>query len=316
MTKRFLAGIDVGGSKTYVAIAPAGGKIVGSSRQETPRKGSFDAIVQAIGDCFDRAVRQAGLTSRDIESVGVGVPGPVDEKGRVSVMPNLKLANVNVESAVSTVLGKRTHVENDVNLATLAEYHLGAGRGLKSLYGIVPGTGVGGGYVIEGKIVKGKNNTAGEIGHMVVQLDGPQCSCGQKGCLEAFVSRIGLLRELQEAKEMGEKSKLLDPAKDSFRSVGAVALKSAWDQGDAVTRRLLTRQAQILGVAVANVVSLTGVEGIVIGGGVYEKLGETLLPMVADSASKHAVGDGMAGVRLALSELKGQAVALGAIRIA
>ncbi|MFQ6615141.1 MAG: ROK family protein [Fidelibacterota bacterium] len=316
MAQELQAGIDLGGSKIYILIRSEKGKTLGRSVGETPRGDSFEAIARALKKHFDTACEQSGLTGGDIDGIGLGVPGPLNPGGRVSVMPNLNLKDVPVRETVETVFEKPVQVENDVNLAVLAEFHLGAGKGVNSLYGIVPGTGVGGGYVVDGKIVRGKNHTAGEIGHMVVELDGPVCGCGQKGCLEAFVGRVALLRKLRAARERGENSILLDHADQDFRTVGVAELRQGWIQGDRFTRGLLTEEARVLGVAVANVVNLIGVDGVVIGGRVFEALGDALLPIVEETAFRHAIGGGMKGVRLVLSALKEEAVALGATLLA
>lgn len=315
MTPVFKAGMDLGASKIYVLIRSDEGETVGHSRGETPR-GLMADIADALKSNFDSALNDSGLTIANIAGIGVGVPGPVGPGGMVSVMPNLELVNVPVGEILERVFGKPVQAENDVNLAVLAEYHLGSGRGLTSLYGIVPGTGVGGGYVMDGKIVRGKNATAGEIGHMVLKIDGPVCGCGQRGHLEALVGRLALLRELRSAHERGEGSILMTHADEDFRTVGANELKDAWDRGDVFTKNLLTQEARVLGVAVANVINLTGVEGVVIGGRVFEAMGDDLLPIVEETAFRHAIGGGMKGVRLVVSSLKEEAVALGATLLA
>lgn len=309
---RYIGGIDLGGTKIVAVVSTEEGKILSKDKVSTP-DGNFSDIALTMVQSLTRACSSASISLGNLSDVGVGVPGSVDEQGNVSVMPNLGLENVAVEVELSKLLGKSVAVENDVNLATLAEYYLGAGQGLNSIYGIVPGTGVGGGYVVNGKIVRGKNGTAGEIGHMVMKIDGPLCGCGHKGCLEAFVSKLGLARELREAVLRGEDSVLMQHQYSDFEAVDSQTLRSAWDAGDDLLHRLLKEQARILGVAVSNVVNLTGVEGFVIGGGVYEIFGDVLLPIVRETAERHAIGGGMSDVRIVLSELGGTAVALGAV---
>lgn len=231
MTGGFKAGMDLGGSKIYVIIRSETGEILGRARGDTPHEGSFEPIAKALKKHFETALELSGLTGEDIDSIGLGVPGPLSSGGRVSVMPNLGLRDVPVRQTVERVVGKPVQVENDVNLAVLAEFHLGAGKGLTSLYGIIPGTGVGGGYVVDGRIVRGKNYTAGEIGHMVVKLGGPVCGCGQRGCLEALVGRVALLRKLRAAHERGEQSLLMNYADGDFKGLGTAELKQAGIRG-------------------------------------------------------------------------------------
>jgi len=311
----YVGGIDLGGTKIAAIVSTEEGRVLAKDKVSTP-SGNFSVIAKAMVQSLSKACSSISISTNDLSAVGVGVPGSVDEQGNVAVMPNLGLENIAATAELGMIIGKPVAVENDVNLATLAEYHLGSGRGLKSIYGIIPGTGVGGGYIIEGKIIKGKNNTAGEIGHMVVKIDGPRCGCGQRGCLEAFVSKLGLARELRAAASKGEKSILMEYSGDRFTTMNSVNLKNAWDANDDLTHRLLTEQARILGIAVANVVNITGVHGFVIGGGVYEILGDDLLPIVRDTAEMHAIGGGMQETRLSLSELKGDATAIGAALLA
>lgn len=313
--EKYIGGIDLGGTKIAAIVSTEEGKILAKDKVSTPN-GKFSVIAATMVQSLTRVCDIASVSIEDLHAIGVGVPGSVDEQGNVAVMPNLGLKNIAVASVLSEVFDKPVAVENDVNLATLAEYFLGAGEGLNSLYGIVPGTGVGGGYVANGKIVRGKNGTAGEIGHMVVKMDGTRCGCGQKGCLEALVSKIGFARELRGAVLRGEDSVLMKHKDNDFKTVNSPALRSAWDAGDKLTRQLLVEQARILGIAVANVVNLTGVEGFFIGGGVYEILGNVLLPIIWETAERHAIGGGMSGVRLALSGLGGDAVAMGAALLA
>lgn len=313
---KYLAGIDLGGTKIAATIVSSQLEILTRYQLETPPAETFDRIGQAIQTCLVEAIQPSRLSLDDLQAVGVGVPGPVDQQGCVAVMPNLGLEQVNVAGILGSILGKPVVVENDVNLATLAEFHLGAGVGLQSLYGIIPGTGVGGGYIIDGRIVTGKNNTAGEIGHMVVKMDGARCGCGQKGCLEAYVSRIGFARQLSMAHQEGRESLLMQSSDNDFQKISGAAIVSACQAGDPLAHQLLDDQARILGIAVANVVNLTGVEGIVIGGSVYEHLGDELLPTVREIAEQHIIGGGLNGVRLALSRLKGDATTLGAVLLA
>ena len=195
---------------------------------------------------------------------------------------------------------------NDVNMATLAEYKFGAGRGVLSLFTFYPGTGLGGGYIYEGKLVTGFNSTAAEIGHVVIDIDGPLCKCGRHGCLEAIVSYHGIKTMLSEKLSSGAES-IIDHT--SFR---AVDIFEAWRKGDQIISELLEYQARALGIGIANVINITGVERIILGGTIYHELQDDLLPIIEKNAVKHAIGNGMDGVNILMNELGDEAPALGA----
>ena len=192
-------------------------------------------------------------------------------------------------------------------MATLAEYKLGAGKGVKSLYTFYPGTGIGGGYIAKGKLVRGYNGTAGEIGHMVVDLNGTSCNCGQYGCLETIVSNTAFKKLLNESIRKGEYNGEIDPYKS-----GSHDILNAWESGDIILQDILKYQAKVLGIAIANIVNITGVERIIVGGHFYHVLGKMLLPIVEESAENHSIGNGMKNVQIVLNKLGPEAPALGA----
>ena len=191
-------------------------------------------------------------------------------------------------------------------MATLAEHKFGAGKGVSSLFTFYPGTGLGGGYIYKGKLIIGFNYTAAEVGHMVIDIDGPLCKCGRHGCLEAIVSYHGLKTMLDEKLAAGAVCNI-DPS--SFR---ATNIFKAWRMGDPVLSELLEYQARALGIGIANVINITGVERIILGGTIYQELQDDLLPIVEKNAAKYAIGNGMDGVDIVMNELGGEAPALGA----
>jgi glucokinase len=240
-------------------------------------------------------------------SIGLALPGPVDiQTGIVHCLTAFGWEKVPVRDLLEEKLGAKVAIENDVNAATVAEYQVGAGQGADSLFTFYPGTGLGGGYISRGRLIRGFNGTAGEVGHMVVQMDGPECSCGQRGCLEAIVSNRGSKNLVNQFKSRGKDSPLLQ--KEDLTGDNLI---HAWREADPLGREILTYQARALGIGVANVINITGVDRVIIGGSVFQQLRDELFPIVEETAQQYSIGNGMNGVALRVNALGKNAPALG-----
>ena len=203
-------GIDLGGTKIQTAIVDAGGKVSGEARRPTPTSGGPQDVADAMAAALREAAEQAGVETAALEGVGVGSPGDADEKtGVVSGARNLPgwEGSFPLAETLKEALGTEVRVGNDVQVATEAEFHLGAGREFQSLIGVFWGTGVGGGLVLDGKPWLGRG-AAGEIGHMVVKRGGAKCPCGRKGCMEAYAGRSAMEAEARRQHEEGHKTDL------------------------------------------------------------------------------------------------------------
>lgn len=299
-------GLDLGGTKLLALVTDSRRKILASKKVLLDWNLPQDDFVEAVAEVYFDLIEPFG----DVEVAGVGVAmaGPVDPiRGVVIIMPNVGLEQLPLADLLRERIDVPVALDNDVNLATLAEFHLGAGRGEQNVYAFYPGTGLGGGYICHGKLVRGKNFTAGEVGHMVVKIDGELCGCGRRGCLETIVSQRGFVRRLSAALAAGRTSML-----QGLPRFHSDDLARAWQAGDAVVKEILTEQAQALGIGIANVINLIGVDCIIIGGNVYHKLSKELLPLVIETAELYAIGGGMCGVKVRLNALGAEAPALGA----
>jgi glucokinase len=203
-------GIDLGGTKIQTAIVDAGGKVLGEARRPTPTDGGPAGVAEQMAEALREAATAAGVEPAALEGVGVGSPGDADEKtGVVSTAKNLPdwEGSFPLGETLAQALGTEVRVGNDVQVATEAEFHLGAGREFQSLIGVFWGTGVGGGLVLDGKPWLGRG-AAGEIGHMVVKRGGAKCPCGRKGCMEAYAGRSAMETEARRQHEEGHKTDL------------------------------------------------------------------------------------------------------------
>ncbi len=287
------AGIDLGGTKIQAAAVRAR-KVVGSARVATPRSGAA-AVVRAMVAIVKQAVQQSGATLDDVGAVGIGTPGEVDSHaGLVSLSPNVPgfQESVDLGPRISKLLGGvPVTLDNDVRVAVLGEFKRGAGRPYRNVLGVFVGTGVGGGLVLDGKLRDGRG-AAGEIGHTVVKDGGRVCSCGRKGCLEAYAGRGRMEARARALVERGHKTVLFDlMEKGGHDRLTSGVFERALARKDAVTARLIQQAVWALGVALASAQNLLDLEAIIIGGGLGDRLGEPFVDRVARAMKPHLFVD-------------------------
>ncbi len=300
--KKYKIGIDLGGTKLLGILVDQKHNILTKKKVRIRQNITIDNLITEIVDTYyDLA------SNLHIESFGLSVPSSVrSNSGIAAFLPAYGSKDIPFKNLIESKVDIDVKIENDVNMATFAEHKIGAGVGMKSLYTFYPGTGIGGGYIEDSKLIRGYNGTAGEIGHMVIDINGAKCKCGSVGCLETIVSNAGFRRLLGEAISDNKSSELF--GMDDFSSNDIV---NAWNNDDVTVKNILTYQAEVLGIAIANVINISGVELIVIGGQIYHKLKDELIPIVKDSAKKHAIGSGMKNVDIVLNHFGAEAPALG-----
>jgi len=301
--ENYKIGIDLGGTKLLGIVVDSHNKIIDLRKIILQKSITIDKVISDIVGIYNEFSNQ--LT---IKTFGLAVPSSVRfESGIATFLPAYGWRDVPFKKLIESEIDVEIKLDNDVNLATLAEYTIGAGKGVQSLYTFYPGTGIGGGYIYNGELIRGYNDTAGEIGHMVLDINGVKCNCGQTGCLETIVSNTGFKRLLNEAKTKGELSILHNNC-----NITSEQIYKAWEVGDTIVKNILKYQAEVLGVAIANVINTIGVERIIIGGQIYHLLKDDLLPIVRNFANKHSIGDGMRNVDILLNQLGPEAPAIGA----
>jgi glucokinase len=303
-------GIDLGGTKIQTAIVNPGGEVVGEARQPTPTTGGPANVASAMEDALREAASAAGVKPEDLSGIGVGSPGDANEKtGVVSTARNLPdwEGSFPLGEALSKALGTKVCVGNDVQVATEAEFHLGAGREFQSLIGVFWGTGVGGGLVLDGKPWLGRG-AAGEIGHMVVKRGGAKCPCGRKGCMEAYAGRAAMEAEARREQEEGHKTdlfKLMEKHQKPRLTSGI--WERAIDHGDRLATKLIDRAIEALGTGIASAVNLLDPEAVIIGGGLGIRFGDRYMEPLTREMDKHLfVNERAPAVRVAsLGDLGG-----------
>jgi glucokinase len=287
-------GIDLGGTKIQAAVVDSHGQVRGEARRPTPTSGGPADVATAMAAALGEAAEAAGIATAELEGVGVGSPGDADERtGVVSAAKNLPgwEDSFPLGETLSAELGTKVWVGNDVQVATEAEFHLGAAREFSSLIGVFWGTGVGGGLVLDSKPWLGRG-AAGEIGHMVVKRGGAKCPCGRKGCLEAYAGRGAMESEARRQQREGQKTDLfhLMEKHDKERLTSGV-WERALEHGDHLAEKLLDRAIEALGTGIASAVNLLDPEAVVIGGGLGVRFGERYMEALTSEMRKHLFVD-------------------------
>ena len=290
-------GIDLGGTKIQAAVVDEGSghAVLGAKRDQTPLKGGPKAIAARMAAVLKDSLDEAGLGVEDLVGVGVGSPGSVDDsKGTVSGAMNLSdwAGSFNLRKALEKELGGTpVSLGNDVDLATDAEFEIGAARDYNSLLGVFWGTGVGGGVVLDGKLWEGRGG-AGEIGHMVVKSDGRRCPCGRIGCMEAYAGRGAMEARAREKVADGEKTVLFEIMEEKGKPrLSSGIWERALGRDDRLAHQLVDRAVEAIGVAVASACNLLDVEAVIIGGGLGLRLGEPYVKRIRDAMMPHLFAD-------------------------
>jgi glucokinase len=310
-------GIDLGGTKILAAVVDARGRMLSRDHSITPASEGQDAVIKSILESAGRALNQAHVAFADLAAVGIGAPGLSNpETGILFTSPNLPGWNdVPLRDIIAGELGKQTFLFNDANAAAVGELYFGAGRGARDFIYITVSTGIGRGFIIDGKIYTGAWGTAGELGHMVIDDKGPECKCGNKGCWETLASGTALAREAKRRIKEGAATSILDYASGDVEKVNAEAVNEAAQSGDKLANELIGRIAYYLGVGLANIVNVFNPEIIVIGGGL-SNIGDRLLKPAFKEAGRRAFRPSYQAVRFYRAELGRNSGVLGAAALA
>ena len=315
MSNEWVAGVDLGGTSLLAVVADARGKIVGEHGMATLRDEGPAKIIEQIAEAVSTAAAAAKISVKDLGGVGIGACGAVDPtSGVVHVAPNLGWKDVPLADKLGKKLGVPIFVENDVHVAVLGEHGYGAAQGARLAVGIWVGTGIGGGIISEGKLFRGARGSAGEVGHTVVLADGPPCSCGRRGCVEALASRTSMERDLRQAAKAGRKTKVLKrmEKKGKDRMTSSV-VEWGLDEGDTLMEEIVHRAQHYLGLLASNLVNTLDPEVVVVGGGLSERMGDRFVKPIRRVARSHFLNQhDLENVRIVPSALGAYSGALGA----
>ena len=306
MTTAPMIGVDLGGTGLRAGAVAPDGAVIASAKRLTPEPSTPEAVADAIAEIVrevERAAPSAGA------GVGVATAGAIEPvEGVVLAAPNLKWRNVSFAAMLRERLGRPVRLENDVNAAAWAEWKLGAGAGVSDMLGVWVGTGVGGGLILNGRLYSGAMRTAGEIGHTVLYPDAPPGT----NKLEHSAARSVIVQRLLDEARAGAPTILRELTEDFTRPLHSTVLAAAFREGDDLTVREITRAMQLLGSAIASVVTLLSLQRIVLGGSLVDALGRDIIDIVQERTRRDVFPPELASLRLEASRLGDDAGVIGA----
>lgn len=308
------AGIDIGGTNIKFGLVDLKGRVIFKEQRPTLVEKGAEPLMHLVTNIAERLLYHAAEDDFEVKWLGVGTPGAVDGRtGKViSISPNIDgWQGMEIGRILHERLNMPVYVDNDVNAMALAESRFGAGVGYKSVVCVAVGTGVGGGIVLDGKLWRGSNYTAGEIGHMTINLNGPQCRCGSKGCLETYCSS-GAMMNLVKSKLGNVLTPAFEEVLDgSIDNLTIKKLFAAAKKDDEIALSVISETGQLLGLALAGVVNLLNPEIVIIGGGVADG-GAGYVDHVSAEIRKRAFSSATEKLRIARATLGNDAGFIGA----
>lgn len=303
-------GIDLGGTNIAAGIVGESGKLLHKKSIPTGADRDALAVIKDMAQVAMDVVAENGYTMDDVVSVGIGSPGSVDKaKGELVYASNLPFSHTPMRAEMQKYINKPIYIDNDANCAAWAEAMAGATKGVDDSIAITLGTGVGGGIVVNGKLYSGFNFIGGELGHTVIAVDGEPCSCGRKGCWEAYASATALIRQTKRAAEAHKDSKMWDYTKDGKFS-GRTAFLAAKD-GDKAAQEVVDNYVKYVGCGIANMINIFQPEVLVVGGGVANE-GDNLLNPVREYVKKETYAKDIKACRIEKAYLGNDAGIIGA----
>lgn len=299
-----IIGLDIGGTKILGAIFDAHGTIVDKEKQPSKASTGFERFMQQVYNVIDQLRERS---KEPITGIGIGFPGTIDHDGKIIFAPNLPVENFDLAQHLESKYNTPVRVGNDVNLGTYGEY-CELDITYKNVIGLFPGTGLGGGIVINGELYIGQGS-AGELGHIVVQKNGVLCSCGNKGCLESYASKKGILAYLKHEMKKGRKTHLKEEVK--LGMVKSSKLKKAYDKNDELVVEAIDRFKEYLGMGIGIIMNVFNPDLIIIGGGMIESFGKDLLKDIKKHTKDYALPGIYGNTKIRPSKLGDDAVIYG-----
>ena len=311
----FVAGVDIGGTKIMAVVFDHAFEKQGEERKKTRGKRVEESPEDRIARIIDAALEEAG--GPQLRAIGCGCPGPTDgERGVVIDTPNLGWKDFPLASMLEKRYGVPVKLENDVNAGTYGEWRFGEVADEPNVLGVFPGTGIGAGLIVNGQLLHGHSGGAGEIGHMTIDVDGPYCGCGKRGCLESMASRLAIASQVALLAARGDAPYILRECGTDLGDIRSGALAKAIEAGESMVEGVVRKAAYRVGIAVGNAINLVSPGAVVLGGGLVEAMEELWIDEVSRGVHDHAMPMLRKDVRIVAARLGDDAVAKGAARIA
>jgi len=305
--------IDLGGTKIFAAIISDKGQVIAKERYLTLADEGPQSVIGRIFSAIDHLLSQRNLNLSQLDSISIAAAGAIDfKKGLITSSPNLPgWHDIPLRDIVKEKYKVNTFLINDADAAALGEHHFGAGQGVNNLIYLTISTGIGGGIIINGRLYSGASGSAGEIGHMTIDVNGPRCNCGNIGCLEMLASGTAVAKEAVQRIKQGERSSLTEIVGGNIEDITAEKMSIAAQNGDSLASEVILKAATYLGVGLANVVNIFNPEMIIIGGGMA-KMGDLLLNPARQVVRERAYQLSAQAVQIVPAQLGDDAGVLGA----
>jgi len=305
--------IDLGGTKIAAALIAPDNRVMDKAHSPTLASEGLQPVINRIFSTIDRLLSQGNTSPAQLYGIAIAAAGAIDtSKGLVTSSPNLPgWFDVPLRDMVGKRYGVNTCLLNDASAAALAEHRLGAGRGTSNLIYLTVSTGIGGGIIIDGELYSGTSGCAGELGHMTIDANGPECGCGNRGCLEVLASGKAVASDAKRRIKEGEKSQITDIVSGDLEAITAEKIALAAQDGNRLALEIISRAAGYLGVGMVNLVNIFNPEMIIVGGGL-SKMGELLLAPAREVVRERAFPLCAGAVRIVTAGLGDDAGVLGA----
>lgn len=309
--KKYVIGVDLGGTKISTAISTIEGNILANVVLPTKAEEGEAAVLGRIVQSIDEVIVGSSTSIDEIEAIGIGSPGPLDAKKEIIITtPNLPFKNYNLVQPLKEKYNIPVYLDNDANAAAIGEYMFGAGKGKNSIVYFTVSTGVGGGAVLDGKVYRGHTSNALEIGHTTVDPNGPRCNCGNLGCLEAMSSGTAIAKKGKEAVSTNVETSL-----KKHDTVTSYEVFKEAEAGDEVAKDIIDNALTYLGIGVANAIATFDPEMIIIGGGV-SKAGDIVFDTVKKVVNKRCFKSMAESCEIVPAGLGSDAGVVGAVALA
>lgn len=306
----------MGGTKILAGLINSEEGIIARVKNPTIAGGSQKEYIISLVKIINSLIKEAGIKSKNIKAVCLGIPGSLNPySGVVGLAPNLGLKKFHVSEKLQEKIPFPVLIENDVNMGALGLKKFGIAKKAKNMLAVFIGTGIGGAIILDGKIYRGTSYAAGEIGHMIINREGPICGCGKKGCFEAVASRASIVRDILEDIKSNKKSiikKLSFPNKPVKSRILSQAVKA----NDKLTIKHISKACEVIGQVLANVANLMNFDTIVLGGGLIEALDKFMLPIIKKSFNENVLKDIAKHVEIVSNDLGDDAALYGGIALA
>lgn len=314
-TKKYLVGIDVGGTKILAALLNDRFQVLSENKLKTRPEKGLKRFIADLDDAVKQVMAEASVKRSEILGVGVGCPGMIDSRGVIAASPNIHfLKNFPLAKELSKHLELPVVLGNDVQTGLYGEHQFGAAKGYENAVGIFMGTGIGGALILNGKLYRGSTGSAGEVGHIMIDPNGPMCGCGHRGCLESLAGRMAIAAEAALAVARQKAPHLADKTGSDIRLIKSGAMAKAIHAGDKAIEDLIRRKAQLVGQVMANLVNILNPDVVVLGGGVVEAMGSLILREAENAMRERSLGPSSKHVKVVSAKLKDYSIVMGAAK--